>query len=141
MLVSGLAFVRSFGSNVPFWDDWTMVRVVTGRDPITLAWLWAPNNEHRIPIPKLAYVALVRGSGFDWRSGMYANVFCLGLLSAGLIVAVGKSRGYTAYSDAIFPLVLQHLGQKRELVMVFPDRVRPWCAARWDHAHAARPRR
>ncbi len=119
MLASGVDFVRSFGSNVPFWDDWTMVRVLTGREPITLAWLWAPNNEHRIPVPKLAYVALVRFSGFDWRAGMYFNVLCLGLLSAGLIAAVRKSRGYTAYSDAIFPLVLQHLGQKENLLWCF----------------------
>ncbi len=140
MLASGMQFVRAYGSNVPFWDDWNMVPVLTGHEPLTLAWLWVPNNEHRIPLPKLAYIALVRGSGFDWRSGMYASVLCLGVLSAGLIVVVRRSRGYTAFSDAIFPLALQHLGQ-RELVVVFSDWVRAGCVARWGHTDPARPGR
>src|SRR5262249_11804164 len=84
-----LAFVGVYGVNVPYWDDWDMVPVRTGRQPLTLDWLWAQHNEHRIPLPKLLYVALARGCG-DLRAGMVFNVLCLAAVAAGLILAVRR---------------------------------------------------
>ena len=116
---SALAFVLVYGRNVPHWDDWDMVPVATGRQPLTLAWLWAPHNEHRIPLPKLLYVGLVRSCGYDLRAGMVFNVLCLGTLAAGLILAARRQRGWTSATDAFFPLALLHLGQQQNLLWGF----------------------
>ena len=37
MLVAALVFVRTYGSNVPSWDEWDMVPTLTGEQPVTLA--------------------------------------------------------------------------------------------------------
>src|SRR5262249_20848343 len=98
--------------------DWDMVPVRTGRQPLTLDWLWAQHNEHRIPLPKLLYVALARGCG-DLRAGMVFNVLCLAAVAAGLILAVRPRRGRTVLTDAVVPLVLLHLGQQQTLLWSF----------------------
>jgi hypothetical protein len=48
MTIAALAFVWRFGNDVPFWDEWNMVNALTGAQPITIKWLWALHNGHRI---------------------------------------------------------------------------------------------
>ena len=119
LFASVLAFVLAYGRNVPHWDDWDMVPVVTGRQPLTLSWLCTPHNEHRIPLPKLLYLVLVRSCGYDLRAGMVFNVCCLASLAAGLILAARRQRGRTSAADAFFPLALLHLGQQQNLLWGF----------------------
>src|SRR5262245_37006502 len=69
VLVAGLVgFVAHFARNVPFSDDWDVLPWVSGERPVDAAWLWAPYHEHRIPLPKLVWVALARLTGYDVRA-------------------------------------------------------------------------
>ncbi|MDB5306135.1 MAG: hypothetical protein JWO38_337 [Gemmataceae bacterium] len=111
MLLLALVYVGKFSSRVPFFDDWTLVPVLTGAEPLTPAYLWAPFNEHRVPLPKLVLYALGRLSGFDFRAGMVLNVLLLGGLSFAMLRTVGRMRGCLHFADAFFPLVVLSLAQ------------------------------
>src|SRR5438874_2145914 len=100
LLASALAFVALFGTDLPYWDDWNMIPAVVGRQPISLGWLWALHNEHRIPLPKLLYLGLAWAAGGDLRAGMIFNVLVLGAASALLLAAVRRARGRTVLADA-----------------------------------------
>jgi hypothetical protein len=119
MLVLGLGFVLLYGSNVPYWDDWDMVPYMTGDLPVTPGWLWAQHNEHRIALPKLLFLGLYRAGGNDLRLCMVYSVLALGLVAAAMILAMRLRRGYTLAFDALFPLVLLHLGQPQNLLWAF----------------------
>src|SRR6516165_9136479 len=62
-LAFALGLVAHFGHNAPYNDDFAIIPWWAGERPITLAWLWAPHNEHRIGLPKLVLVTLARISG------------------------------------------------------------------------------
>src|ERR1700712_5245275 len=53
-------FVIEHGRDIPYMDDWEMVPVLMGEQPITLKWLWSLHNEHRIVMPRLIYLAVTR---------------------------------------------------------------------------------
>src|SRR5437016_708374 len=65
LLLLALFYVGKFGSRLPYYDDWTLVPLLTGAEPLTPAALWAQYNEHRVPLPRLALYALGRLSGYD----------------------------------------------------------------------------
>lgn len=110
MLVAALWFVAQFGSDVPYWDEWGLVPVLSHVQAVTLEWLWAPHNGHRIPLPRLVLLVLYKMVSDDFRVGMYVNVLALGFASAALIDATRRQRGYASIADAIFPLLLLHWG-------------------------------
>lgn len=116
MLLAGLAFVRTYGRNCPFWDEWAWVPAQTGEVPF-LPWLWEQHNEHRLPLPKLLFVALCRLTGWDYRAGMYVNVVALGGLAAGFLLVARRLRGATYFADAFFPLALLNWGQHESFLM------------------------
>jgi hypothetical protein len=116
LLVADLAFVARYGRNVPFIDDWCMVPVLTGAEPVTVNWLWEQFNEHRYPLAKLTLLCLYRATGCDFRAGMIWNVLALGIAAFTLILAARKVRGRTSYADAFFPLVLLHWGHCGDLL-------------------------
>ena len=110
MLLAALAFVWKFGSNVPYWDEWEMVPILAGEQPVDAAWLWSEHNGHRIPLPKLLLLAAYKLTGADFRVGMYANVLALGAVAFIMIWVAKGLRGRSSYADAFFPLVLLHWG-------------------------------
>ena len=111
MTALALRFVALYGVDVPFWDGWSYVGYWTGQIPLSLEFLWAFHNEHRIPLPKLLLVGLAHLTHCDFRSGMVFSVVALSALSAALIRAVRRLRGgATFYTDAFFPLLLLHWG-------------------------------
>src|SRR5690349_14816272 len=77
MSLALLFFVYRHGDNVPYFDDWLIVPVVTKHEPVTLSWLWSQKNEHRMPIQKLLLLGLYRISACDFRSGMYYSAAVL----------------------------------------------------------------
>src|SRR5262245_46124071 len=89
-----LAYVWAFGSAMPLADDWELVPVLSGAEPLTGAWLWEPNYEHRIPVPKLVLAALA-APGYDPRAGMLFNCLALAALSFAMIRAAKRLRGRT----------------------------------------------
>jgi hypothetical protein len=117
LVVAAVGYVIHFGSNVPYWDDWNMVDVITGAQPVTLQWLWSPYGGHRLPLPRLILFGLYKLSGGDFRVGMYFNVAVLAAVAAALIWASGRMRGgRTSVADAIFPLLLLHWGHFENLL-------------------------
>src|SRR4051812_10039662 len=116
LVVEALAFVRHYGSKVPFWDDWGLVLARTGDRPVTASWLWEQVAEYRFPLPKLVLLALARLTRNDLRADMYFGVVMLGSLAGLMIGLARRVRGRTAWSDAVFPLALLHLGHHAHLV-------------------------
>src|SRR5690606_10373735 len=106
MFVAALSFVARYGHNVPYYDHWSLVPVLSGEQPVDLQWLWDPRNGHRIAIPKLLLVSLQQLTDWDSRTGMYASVILLGVASGALVRAAGVRRGYTSFADVTIPLLL-----------------------------------
>ncbi len=105
-----LAHIARYGHDVPLAEDWTLLRPLDGREPNFWEWVWAQNNEHRLPLPKLAYLGLLKAVP-DFRVGMVFNALVLSALSAALIVTARRVRGgRTSLLDAVFPLALMHIG-------------------------------
>src|SRR3974377_2061832 len=73
-----LCCIAVYGRNVPLAEDWEMVQAQTGQEPNLLEWLWAQNNEQRLPLQKAVYLVLLKASGGDFRIGMIANTLMLG---------------------------------------------------------------
>jgi hypothetical protein len=119
VMAAGLAvFVGRFGLNVPFWDEWAVTPWLTGDRPVTAEWLWYPHAEHRIPVAKLALLALSAMTGGDSRAGMWLSVALISAAAAGMILAARRLSpdGRTAWTDAAFPLLLMHWGQADNLL-------------------------
>jgi hypothetical protein len=116
LLVGALAFVLTYGSYVPFMDEWESVPVLTGEQPVTIDWLWAQHSEHVVPLPRILLLAMYKLSGGDFHIGLVANVLALGALALAMILLAKRLRGQTSYLDAFFPLVLLNLDQ--ELIFI-----------------------
>jgi hypothetical protein len=109
--------IALYGRNVPLAEDWDMVPALIGQEPNLLEWLWAQNNEHRLPLQKAIYLVLLKASGGDFRIGMIANTLMLGGLSLAMILTARRVRGgRTRLADAFFPLALLHLGHWENMV-------------------------
>ena len=78
-LTAGLfSYVRYYTRNIPVWDEFAIVPMVAGVQPVTLDWAWAQHFEHRPMIPRLIMAGLFRFVSTDFRVVRYANA---GLLS------------------------------------------------------------
>lgn len=119
LLVAALGCVAAYGYNVPLWDDFIFLPFLTGEESLTVGWLWEPHNEHRIPLPKLTLLALLHLSAGDFRAGMYASVVLMGGLAAVFIRTARGLRGWTSYTDALFPLSLLHGGHYENFLWGF----------------------
>jgi hypothetical protein len=115
-LASILASVARDGRNIPFEEDWLMVAAMTGHEPDLPRWLWSQNSEHRLPLPRLVNLALLRATG-DFRSTMVIDTLALAAVAAAMILVARALRdGRTSVADAFFPLLLLHLGNWDNLV-------------------------
>ena len=115
MLLVALACIVKYGRNIPLAEDWNLVAPLTGNEPDLLGWLWAQNNEHRVPFPRLVLLGLLKMTG-DFRVGMFFNALALGMLAAVAILVARHLRGGTDYADAFFPILLLHIGNWENLV-------------------------
>ena len=117
VLAVGLfAFVFLFGRNVPVWDDYDIIEVVLGRQPLSWEWLWAPHHEHRVPLPRLLLLGLDRLTDHDVRAGMYTSAFVLSAAAAALVFAMRRMRGGLLATDAFLPIVSLSAGQYTNLI-------------------------
>lgn len=109
-LASILVAIARHGRNIPFEEDWLMVAPMTGHEPDIPRWLWSQNSEHRLPVPKLVNLAVLRATG-DFRATMVFDTFALAAVAAGMILVARALRGKrTSLADAFFPLLLLQLG-------------------------------
>jgi hypothetical protein len=113
-----LVFVLVLGVNVPYWDEWELVPMVTGSQPLTPSFLWSLHNEHRIPLPRLAYYA-VFGAFRDFRAVAVFNVLVLSAGAAFLIAMAGRARGRGSWADGFLALALLNLGHADNMLWGF----------------------
>ena len=66
---------------LPYWDEWLWVPFATGDRPVTLEWLWEPYNEHRLPLPKLIYLAWAALTGMNARVLAILNTLAFGAIA------------------------------------------------------------
>lgn len=111
-----LACIAMSGRNIPLAEDWFLVPVYYGVEPDLGQWLWAQNNEHRLPLPKLLLLGLLHLTSGDFRAGMVASVIVTAAASCALIWAARTIRGRIAWTDAVFPMLLLHPGNWENLV-------------------------
>src|SRR5258705_10369893 len=58
-----LAFIRHFASNLPLWDDFKLVPVLTGNSPLDASWLWIQCNEPRMSLVRLIWLGRLASPG------------------------------------------------------------------------------
>jgi hypothetical protein len=117
MLLVVLTCIIVYSQNIPLAEDWLLVPPLTGHEPNMTTWLWAQNNEHRIPFPKLLLLLLLKLTGGDFRVGMFFNALGLGALALAMMLVARHIRGgRTIYADAFFPIALLHIGNWENLV-------------------------
>lgn len=111
-----LVSIARDGRNIPFEEDWLMVGPMTGHEADLPRWLWSQNSEHRLPLPRLVNLALLRATG-DFRSTMVFDALAIAAVAAAMILVARRLRGgHTSLADACFPLLLLHLGNWDNLV-------------------------
>ena len=115
-VASVLVSIARDGRNIPFEEDWLMVAPMTGHQSDLPGWLWSQNSEHRLPLPRLVNLALLRATG-DFRATMVFDVLALGAVAAAMILVARRLRGgRTSLADGFFPLLLLQLGNWDNLV-------------------------
>ena len=119
MTVATLCFVAAFAFRMPFADEWDWLPQTVGKEPVTLHWLWAQHNEHRMFLPRLIYMGLAAASGADFRAGTFFSVALLSVLSAACMLTARALRGRTSLYDAFFPLLFLHWAQVTNLIWGF----------------------
>jgi hypothetical protein len=118
LTIAAVVYVARYGSSIPFGDDLEMVGPsMPGFEP-GLDWLWSAHNEHRVPIARALFVALVRVF-HDLRAVMYGSVAILALLALAMIVVARSVRGRTSWFDAFFPVLWLHWGNYQNLLTAF----------------------
>lgn len=149
MCGAGLYLLARYGRSVPYWDEWELVPYLTGNEPVTATYLWSLHSDHRIPLPRLIYLALGTLTGNELRTPMLFNLAMLATVSAVSILAVRRARGRTRVADAFFPLALLHWGHAENLLwgygLPFVVSSSLTCIlllaiADWSPAHASRGR-
>ena len=97
---------------VPKFDDWKVMLPALGEPgQITPAWLWSRLHEHRVPLPRLVYLASYNCSGGDFRSAAFVSVLLLGFVALAAMLLARRLRGKSGLEDGFFPLILLHWGQ------------------------------
>jgi len=117
MMLFALACIARYGRNIPLAEDWQLVAPLTGHEPNLVGWLWSQNNEHRVPLPRLMLLGLLKVTNGDFRVGMFFNAIALGVLALAMIQVARHLRGgRTEFADAFFPVALLHMGNWENLV-------------------------
>lgn len=111
MMLVMIVFIAKYGRNIPLNEDWWFVPPLTGNEPDLAKWLWTQQSEHRIPLPRLILLVLLKVTHGDFRAGMFLNAIAFGGLSFFMIRVARHLRcGRTSFADAFFPIALLHLG-------------------------------
>jgi len=116
MLLVVLACIAKYGPDIPRAEDWLLVPPLTGNEPSLIKWLWEQNSEHRLPLPRLAYLGLLKLTGGDFRSGMVFDTLLMAALAGAMILVARRLRGRSSYADAFFPIAFLNLGHWDNLI-------------------------
>lgn len=110
LLAAGLWLVKRYGFRMPVFDEWHAFDVLMGVQPLTLEWLWAPLNEHRMLLPRLVYLGITWASGYRFHAAAYVSFILLAAAAAAFVLTARRLRGCARLSDAFFPLLLLNWG-------------------------------
>jgi hypothetical protein len=111
MMLVAIVFLVKYGRIFPLNEDWWLVPPLTGNEPNLAKWLWTQQSEHRIPLPRLMLLGLLKATHGDFRAGMLFNAIIFGGLAFFMIQVSRHLRGgRTSFADAFFPITLLHLG-------------------------------
>lgn len=90
-----LNFVVRFAVDVPFWDQWELVPQISRMYAGTLRFadLYLQHNEHRILVPRLVMLGLVRLTGWDTRFEMFVGWLLLLATAVVLLVEYIRALG------------------------------------------------
>jgi hypothetical protein len=99
-------FLKKFSTPLPWRDEWELIPVATGTEPLTLQWFFQPANEHRVPLTRVE--VLVLGRLFDWdlRYLHYHNLTLIALGALALVLAVRSVRGRSELCDVFLCLLV-----------------------------------
>lgn len=106
-------------SRVPIHDEYSSVLYLFSEPPVPIERYWEQHNEHRIPLPRILYLAAVRVAGNDFRAPPILNVLLLVGAVAFFLHAIKKLRGELVLADAALPLGLLTIGQHGNLLWGF----------------------
>jgi len=119
MTVAAILFIRHHTRDMPFWDDFHLVPMMTGHEPVSLDWAWSQYHEHRPVISRLILAGLSRFVSNDFRTAKYVNVGLLSIAAASMLVLARRLRGSTRITDAVLPLSMLSLAQAESLIIGF----------------------
>lgn len=110
MLLTALGLVRRYGTRTfPQSDEvWALYDAGPG---IRVRWLWKTWAEHRIPLAKFIWKAVLQLTDYDFRAGNFLTVFALAGVALLMIWTANRIRGRTIVLDAYFPLAVLNFGQ------------------------------
>lgn len=96
--------VLAYSVNMPATDEWSLIAVATGQQPLTWRWIFSEWNGHHVPLVRLILLALYKITNLDFRAACYlqvvvASVTCLILLRA-------ARREDSSWTTLLFPLAL-----------------------------------
>lgn len=117
--LAALDHVRRFALQVPFADEWYQIDVVTGRATPSFAWYWSLLSEHRMPVPKLIYLATGNLTNYHFETMALLNAAVLSAASAVWLMALRRARGSSALVDLLVPSALLHFGHEINLTWCF----------------------
>jgi hypothetical protein len=115
MLFAALGLVRRYGTRTfPQGDEvWALYDAGPG---ISVRWLWKTWAEHRIPLAKLIWKAVLQLTDYDFRVGNFLTVFALAGVALLMIWTANRMRGRTIVMDAFFPLAVLNFGQASDFL-------------------------
>ena len=89
-----IRLISEYGVNVPFGDEWSMVRLFAkwNDHQLSVADLFRQHNEHRILFPKLIYIAFAQLTHWNLRAEMFFRFFNVLLLRPVSMVCFGAGR-------------------------------------------------
>lgn len=118
LTLAAIWYVRCYARNLPYWEDFTMVSVMTGYEPLSLRWATSQQAEHRPVIPRVILATLYRAIP-DFRAALYLNAGLLSTASASMILLARRLRGWTSITDTVLPLSILNIGQSECLLIGF----------------------
>src|SRR5262245_42906535 len=119
MTAAAILFIRQHARNIPMMDDFALVPMMAGREPVSLGWAWSQHNEHRPVLSRLILAGVSRYIGNDFRAGKYLNVGLLSVTATSMLVLARRLRGWTSLTDAVLPVSILNVGQAETLMLSF----------------------
>jgi hypothetical protein len=119
MTASTLVFVYRHGFTSPWADELRWMPQIAGQEPLTARWFLEMENQHVLPLVKLAYMGLGRATDFDFRDIAFLNAILLVGTALAMMIAVARMRGQASVLDVLIPVALLHWGHYLNLIWGF----------------------